>query len=269
MPETIYPVFPESGLYMGRVVHVRHKPVRHRLVHRVFFLLLDLDRLDDLDRGLRLFTHDRAGLLSFHQCDHGPRDGSSLKAWVESHLIEAGLHDPEGRIMIACFPRLWGYVFNPLSVYYCFDSKGHLTAALHEVRNTFGELHGYLLPVKQDNGARGCHIRQEIAKDFHVSPFIPMAASYVFRLNRPGKRLTLSIEDHFDGGIGLTALLMGRREPLTDRALASAVTRHPLMTVKVIAAIHWHALRLWLKGVPFFRKPPAPDRTVTIGMKQQ
>lgn len=253
--------FPESALYIGRVVHVRHRPVTHRLRHRVFFLLLDLDELDSLDRRLRLFRHGRGGVLGFRDADHGARDGAPLKPWVEAALREAGLFDPEGRIFIACFPRMWGYVFNPLSVYYCYGRDGALRAVLHEVRNTFGELHGYLLPVAD----LGSVIRQTVTKAFHVSPFIPMEARYDFRLKVPGEKLSVVIEDYFDGGLGLTAALVGYRRPLTDRALALAIALHPLMTLKVMAAIHWHALRLWLKGVPVFRKPVPPAQAVTGG----
>lgn len=256
---------PESALYVGRVVHVRHRPVHHRLSHRVFFLLLDLAELPALDRRLRLFSCNRFGVLGFSDADHGARDGRPLRAWVEAELAKAGLFDPQGRIFIACFPRMWGYVFNPLSVYYCFDRAGRLVALLHEVRNTFGELHGYLLPVAPDSAGSDGPIRQSVAKDFHVSPFIPMAARYDFRLNRPGRRLSVAIEDYFDGGLGLSAVLVGHRRPLTDRALAAAIALHPLMTLKVIAAIHWHALRLWLKGVPIIRKPAAKPQAVTVG----
>lgn len=267
-PDTRRQAAPAPALYVGRVVHERHRPVRHRLAYGVFFLLLDLDEIDACAAQSRLFAHNRFGVLSFYDRDHGPLDGTPLRPWVERHLKEAGLQDPGGRIMVACFPRLWGYVFNPLSVYYCFDRDGRLTAVLHEVRNTFGELHGYLLPVASDATAGGA-IRQEVAKEFHVSPFIPMAARYVFRLHVPDERFVLVIEDYFEDGLGLTAVMTGTRRPLTDRALLAAVARHPLMTLKVIAAIHWHALRLWLKGVPFLSKPPKPANTVTIGPRSR
>lgn len=256
--------FPESALYLGRVLHLRHRPVRHRLDYRVFFLLLDLGGIDSLARGLRLLAYNWFGVLGFHDADHGARDGSTTREWVEAQLRAAGLFDPEGRTYIACFPRMWGYVFNPLSIYYCYDREARLIAVLHEVRNTFGEMHGYLLPV-DGSVARSGTIRQTVTKDFHVSPFIPMEARYEFRLSHPGERIVVGIEDHFEGGLGLSAVLAGRRRQLTDGALALAVAAHPLMTLKVIAAIHWHALRLWLKGVPVFRKPKKPAVAVTVG----
>ncbi len=256
--------FPESALYVGRVLHLRHRPVRHRLSHRVFFLLVDLAELGNLSSRLRLFSYKRFGVLSFTDADHGARDGQPVRNWVENELRRVGLFDPDGRIYLACFPRMWGYVFNPLSIFYCYDGGGRLTAILHEVRNTFGELHGYLLPVAETADPEAV-IRQSVAKDFHVSPFIPMGARYDFRLNRPGDRLSVAIEDHFSGGLGLSAVLVGRRRPLSDSQLLRVVATHPLMTLKIVAAIHWHALRLWLKGAPVFRKPAPPERTVTLG----
>lgn len=257
--------FPQSALYVGRVMHTRHRPVRHRLAYRVFFLLLDLDRIDALAARLRLFAHNRFGVLGFSDRDHGGRDGGAIKPWVEDALRGAGMHDPQGRIYVACFPRMWGYVFNPLSVFYCYDRHGILRAVLYEVRNTFGEMHGYLLPVPDGAGSGPGAFRQSVDKVFHVSPFIPMTARYDFRLTLPGEKLSVAINDSFDGGLGLSAVLIGRRRALTDRALAAAVAAHPLMMLKVVAAIHWHALRLWLKGVRVQRKPAPPPVDITVG----
>lgn len=252
---------PEQAIYRAEVTHARSGAVRHRLRHEVFYLYVDLDRLPDMDRRLRVFSHNRFNLLGLYDRDHGPRDGRALKPWVEEHLKRAGLYDPGGRICLLSLPRILGYAFNPLSVYYCYDSAGALIAVLHEVRNTFGEMHAYLLPAHPDAGGV---VHQETAKQFHVSPFIAMAARYRFRLTVPGARLTLGIRETMDDGSTLTAILAGHRVPLTDRALLRAVGAMPWMTVKVIAAIHWHGARLWLKGARYHRKPPPPEETVTV-----
>lgn len=255
---------PSPALYRTEVIHARSGDVRHRLRHSVFYLYLDLARLEETAARTRLFSVNRFNLLSFYDRDHGARDGSPVKAWVEGQLRHAGLFDPEGRICLLTLPRLLGYVFNPLSVYYCFDRDDKLIAVLHEVRNTFGELHGYLLPARV--GKDGI-VRQTAAKRFHVSPFIDMAARYRFRLNVPGERLDFRISERSLGGAALKALMRGRRRTFTDNELFAAVLSMPLMTLKVIAAIHWHAIRLWLKGAPFYAKPrrPAGDVTAEAG----
>lgn len=249
------------AIYRAEVLHTRTGRVRHRLRHSVFYLYLDLDRLEDDARKTRLFSVNRFNLLSFFDRDHGTRDGRPVKAWVERQLRRAGLFDPHGRIFLLTLPRLLGYVFNPLSVYYCFDRSEKLIAVLHEVRNTFGELHGYLLPAVP--GADGV-VRQTARKNFHVSPFIEMSALYRFRLTPPGEELDFRISESVADGSGLTALLRGRRRPFTDRELLAAVLSMPFMTLKVMTAIHWHAVRLWLKGASFHAKPKRPADDVTL-----
>ena len=248
------------AIYRAEVVHTRTGRVRHRLRHSVFYLYLDLDRLEETARGTRLFSVNRFNLLSFFDQDHGARDGRPVKAWVEAQLKGAGLFDAQGRIFLLTLPRLLGYVFNPLSVYYCFDRSGKLIAVLHEVRNTFGELHGYLLPAIP--GKDGI-VRQSVAKGFHVSPFIDMSACYRFRLVPPGEELDFRISESVADGSGLMALLRGRRRPFTDGELLASVLAMPFMTLKVTAAIHWHAARLWLKGARFRAKPKRPADAVT------
>jgi DUF1365 family protein len=252
-----------SCLYVGEVMHRRLLPFGHRFVYRVFSLLLDLDELPMLDRRLRLFAYNRAGLFSFHNSDHGPRDGSALRPWVERLVAAHGIEEPCGRIRVLCFPRLFGHVFNPLTVYFCESRAGRLIAMLYEVKNTFGEQHAYLLPVSDDH-TPGALIRQRTPKAFHVSPFIPMACVYDFRLREPDDHLALAIRQGTVDGRLLIATQTGRRRELNDGTLARLFLTHPLLTLKVVAAIHWEALRLWLKGAPFFAKPTVPDRAVTM-----
>jgi DUF1365 family protein len=238
-----------SALYLGEVMHHRLAPVRHRFVYQVFSLLLDLDQLTEFDRRLRVFSVNQGNLVSFLERDHGARDGTPLKPWVEARLREHGLDPAGGRILLLCFPRVLGYVFNPLSIYYCCDHEGGLAAILYEVKNRCGEQHAYVLPVVRAAGA-GAPVRQSCDKRFYVSPFIAMGARYRFKLPAPGERLSVVIQEEVARRTSLVATLTARRRPLTDRELVLAVLRLPLMTFKVIAAIHYEALRLWLKGTP-------------------
>jgi len=250
-----------SCLYVGEVMHRRARP-HHRLRYRVFSLLIDLDELPALDRRLRWFSHNRFNLLSFHDRDHGRRDGTPPRAWVDAALAANGI-ETGGRIALLCFPRLWGYVFNPLSVFFCHARSGALSAILYEVRNTFGDKHGYLIEVPRDREP-GATIDQACAKGFYVSPFLPLAGEYRFRLKPPGERLAIQIRHLIDGAQALLATHTARRETLSDTSILRNVIRHPLMTVKVIAGIHWEALSLWLKRAGFHRRPEPPAHDVTF-----
>ncbi|HEU0070154.1 MAG TPA: DUF1365 domain-containing protein [Alphaproteobacteria bacterium] len=253
-----------GALYLGRVMHERLRPCAHRFTYRVFSLYLDIDRVDALAERLRLFSRGRFNLFSFHEKDHGPRDGSALRPWVERHLAAQGVALDGGAIRLLCFPRILGYVFNPLSVYFCHGPAGDLRAALYEVRNTFGQSHCYLLRVPAGH-APGAMIEQTAQKCFHVSPFLALQGAYRFRLREPGDVLSLTIRESDEDGDMLLACHAARRSELSDGALLKAFVTHPLMTLKVIAAIHWEALRLWRKGATFYRLPPMPAETVTAG----
>ena len=246
-----------SSLYESTVMHHRVRPFRHRFTYRVFSLLLDLDEIGELGRKLRLFSHNRFNLFSFRDRDFG--DGGKPRAWVERVLAEKGHDFQVGRIQLLCFPRVLGYVFNPLSVYYVRDTSGVLRAILYEVTNTYRDRHSYLLPV---TGAGGT-IRQECDKNLYVSPFIGMEARYHFRLAEPGETLSVAIREEAPEGNILFAALSGVRKPLTDGILARMFIRHPLMTLKVIGGIHWEALKLWRKGARVLRHPAPPDTEVS------
>lgn len=238
---------PPAYLYVGEVMHHRLRPRRHRFVYRVAYLLLDLDRLAELDGALRLFSCNGPNLVSFYERDHGARDGTALRPWIEARLAEHGFGSADASIRLLCMPRWLGHVFNPISVYYCHERNGRLAAIVYEVKNTFGEQHVYVLPVDPERREGGA-IRQGCAKALYVSPFVEMAARYRFQLGPPGEdRLSVVIREDVETEPLLVASVTGRRRPLTDLQLVLAYLRHP--THKVMAAIHWEALRLWLKGI--------------------
>lgn len=250
----------QSCLYFGTVIHQRTRPRRHRLAYRVFSLLVDLDELPRLAAGLRLFSYNRFNLFSFFDRDHADGSGNSPRAWVERALADAGIAFGGGAIRLLCYPRILGYVFNPLSVYFCHDAAGALVALVYEVSNTFGERHTYVIPV--DATARA--IRQDCDKRFYVSPFMPVAGRYHFRVDPPADQVGVIINYSDADGLLLHAAFRGRRVSLDDKALFRAFVSHPLMTLKVMAGIHWEALKLWRKHIPLVERPSPPRHPVTI-----
>lgn len=238
-----------SAIYRGDVVHDRRRPKRHRLRYRVFSLLLELDELPGLDRRLAWFAHNRWAPFAFYDRDHGPTTGKSLRPWVEARLREAGLNADGGPIRLLCYPRVFGYVFNPLSVFFCYGRDGALTAILYEVCNTFRERHTYILPVR-DPGASV--IRQGCAKALYVSPFIDMQTDYSFRIVPPGDAISIVIRQTDAEGLLLAAAFRGERSALDDAAIVRCLVAYPLMTLKVVGAIHWEAFKLWCKGFRVF-----------------
>lgn len=249
---------PPPALYEGRVMHARLKPFRHRFSYRVFSLLVDIDdpAAGNVSRFLR---HNRFGLLSFHDADHGFRDGSPLRPWVMRVLRDAGLAMDVGAVRLLCFPRLFGFVFNPISIYYVFSPGGACVAVIYEVNNTFGETHTYVAPAGSDG-----LISQEAEKTFYVSPFIGMKATYAFSLRVPGKKLSVAIHQRDPEGALLFATQAGERRALTSREILKAVLRHPLMTLNVVLRIHTQALRLWWKGAKLQPRTPKPDPTISL-----
>lgn len=243
-----------SALYLGEVGHRRLRPREHRLRYRVFWLLLDLDEVDGLAARRRLFSHNRFNLISLHDRDHGDGSGAPLRAQAEAHLATSGIQIGGGPIRLLTMPRVLGYVFNPISLYFCHRPDGALAAMIYEVTSTFRERRAYVIPVAPQDRAAG-QVRQRAAKTLYVSPFMGMDMEYLFRGQAPGERMALSI-DGLDGeGVLIHAHMRGERRPLSDAALARAALSMPLLTLKVVAAIHWEALRLWLKGVRLTRRP--------------
>ncbi len=238
-------------LYLGDVMHMRLQPFAHQFRYRVFTALLDIDRLEACAARLRLFSVDRFNLFAFHRRDHGPRDGSALRPWVEARLAEAGLPKP-GRVMLLSIPRLLGHAFNPLSAFFCYDAQDRLRSVIYEVKNTFGDQHPYALAATPDaDGA----VRHDQPKEFFVSPFIGMDQTYRFTIRPPGEKLAIRIKQHDANGDYLIATQSGQAVALDDAALLRIAARAPWATFKIMGAIHWQALRLWLKGARFLGHP--------------
>jgi DUF1365 family protein len=251
-----------AALYVGCVMHARLKPMGHRFSYRVMSLLIDLDRLAVADRLSPLFGVNRAALYSFHEADHGRRDGSSLRAYVQRCAAERGIDLTDGRVLLLCYPRLLGYTFNPLSVYFCYRADGELALLIYEVRNTFGDIHPYVLPVTSSD-ISDAGVRQQQDKLFYVSPYIEMAMRYHFRVLQPGERVQLRILETDREGPLLAATFNGHHRMLNTKELLRAFFSLPLVTMKVMAAIHWEALRLWLKGA---RLVPRNDAARNTGL---
>jgi len=242
------------AVYLCRVRHARLRPFKHAFAYRVWSLLVDLDHLDDLPA---LLSHNRANLFSLQDRDHGARDGSPLKPWVQAMLAGEGIDLAGGTIRLLCFPRLAGYVFNPLSVYYCQGPDGVLRAIVYEVKNTFGDQHCYVCPVTPDQSASGM-VDHRHEKEFHVSPFLAIAGDYAFRLTVPDAHLAIQIRHGDSEGDLLLATQTGHRRALTSARLLLLLATHPLVTLKVTLGIHWEACRLWFKGARFHRRPEPP-----------
>ena len=250
-----------SALYRGNVMHRRLRPKRHRLAYRLAMVLLDLGGLDALDRQLRLFSVGRFNLFAFDPRDHGDSSAVPLHEQIEQRLGEAGIAAQGLKISLLTMPRMLGFAFNPISLYFCADAQGRLVATLYEVNNTFGQRHTYLLEVPEGSGIA---VHQNAPKRLHVSPFMAMEQSYAFRLLVPDERLALGITSRDAQGPLLSAVLDLHRQPLSDAALLRTFAAMPLMTLKVVAAIGWEALKLWLKRVPVHHLPPAPAQPLTV-----
>lgn len=254
------------GLYVGDVMHRRLRPRRHAFRYSCFWFALDLDALEETARRCRLFSLARFNLFSFFERDHADGEKSRLAVKVRSLVRRAGM-DASGPLTLLTMPRVLGFVFNPLSVYFCHSVDGRPSALVWEVSNTFGERHSYVLGVDRDFDGT---VRQRAYKELHVSPFIDMTVDYSFRVVVRGEAIAVGIVDHDSEGVLMTAALSARHRALDDRALLATFLRIPLVTMKVVAAIHWEALRLWLKGVKFRRTPaghnhPVAAHTVSAG----
>jgi DUF1365 family protein len=249
-----------SALYDAVLEHERFAPAHNAFRYRIYQLLLDLDELDDLARAIPFLSVDRRNLVEVRAADHLGNPARSIRDNVRDWLRESGVNVPGGRIELLTHARTFGYVFNPVSFYFLRHPDDSLACVVAEVHNTFGERWPYLLgaPHERDDDGR---MRFSAEKCFHVSPFMDVSGTYRFLLGEPGERLMMRIDEERDGERFFRAVLTGRRQPLTSAALAQALVRYPWVTGQVMGRIHWQALQLWRKRVPFHRKPPFdPER---------
>lgn len=240
-------------------MHKRVKPFIHEFNYSIFNLLLDLDDLPQLSKRYKIISHNRFNLFAFYDKDHGKRNGSSLKEWVVHHAAEKGVDCSKGKIYLFSSPRLLGYVFNPLSIYFCTDKENKLIGILYQVKNTFGDQHGYFHAVSEEQDGFLQHTNK---KSFYVSPFISMDAEYFFKIKPPKDKFHLIIEEHEAGSPLLFAEWKGIKHPLTTKTLLKQFFAFPLITLKIIVGIHWEALFIWAKGAKFYRHTPPPSKEV-------
>ena len=236
-----------SCIYNGEVSHTRFKPVKHFLNYKTFSLFIDLDEIEQLDKSISIFSHNKFNIFSFYNKDHGDRDGNCLKKWVISNLKKYKIEGNISKIKILCYPRIFGYVFNPLSIFYCYEND-KLKSIFYEVKNTFNEQHTYIFKIKD-----GEEIKQKCKKKFYVSPFMDMETFYNFKLIDPNQRLSVMIKQTDAEGTVLTATQTGDKKEFNFKQLLINFFRYPLMTLKIISSIHFEALLLWKKGA-IYRK---------------
>ena len=249
-----------SSIYNGAVIHKRFKPKKHFFKYNVFSLLIDLSELEDLDKRIKFFSFNKFNLVSFYEKDHGHRDGSSLVEWIKKNLNENDISAKDIKIKLLCYPRIFGYVFNPLSVFFIYDSNEKLISILYEVKNTFGEQHTYIFKVKDDANL----FQHNCSKKFHVSPFIEMNCNYFFRILKPGEKISVIIDQYQTDEKILYASQDGKRVDFTSKELLKSYLKHPLMTFKIISAIHYEAFKLWTKGIKFIKKKLKIKNNITF-----
>ena len=249
-----------SFIYTGNVIHKRFKPKIHYFKYKVFSLLVDLSELELLDKSLKIFSYNKFNIVSFYDKDHGARDGSSIKMWVINNLKKNDIDTNNIQIKLLCYPRIFGYVFNPLSVFYVYDNNSNLISILYEVKNTFGEQHTYIFKTDINHNL----IQHTCKKKFHVSPFIEMDCIYFFRLLKPGNKISVIIDQNDKEGKVLYASQDGIRSEMTNANFIKSYLKHPLMTFKIIVAIHFEAFKLWTKGIKLIKKTLKIKNNITI-----
>ena len=249
-----------SSIYNGKVIHKRFKPKTHYFKYNVFSLLIDLSELEYLNKKIKFFSHNKFNLISFYERDHGNRDDTSLVLWVKKNLEDNNISSKNVKIKLLCYPRILGYVFNPLSVFYIYDIDETLKCILYEVKNTFGEQHTYIFKVDNEQNL----YQHNCSKKFHVSPFIEMNCKYFFRLLKPGEKISVIIDQYQADEKILYASQDGKKADFNTKELIKSYLRHPLMNFKIISAIHFEAFKLWLKGIKFIKKKIKIKNNITF-----
>tara|TARA_B100001250_G_scaffold39113_1_gene31131 strand:+ start:1158 stop:1919 length:762 start_codon:yes stop_codon:yes gene_type:complete len=238
-----------SKIYEGSVIHKRFRPKKHYFKYSVFSLLIDLNEIDHIESQIKFFSYNKFNIISFFDKDHGPRDGSSIRKWVLKNLNNIGINEEKIQIKLLCYPRIFGYVFNPLSIFFIYNQNSQLKSILYEVKNTFGEQHTYIFKTNSEGT-----IINSCNKKFHVSPFIEMECTYYFRVLNPSNKMSVIIDQSDANGKLLYASQDGTSKELNNKNLLISFISHPLMTFKIIAAIHYEAFKLWLKGIKIIKR---------------
>ena len=237
-----------SCIYNGIVKHQRFKPIEHSLNYRTFSVLLDLDEIENLAKNISIFSLNKFNIFSFYNRDHGARDGSSVKDWVKKNIKRFNISNNITKIKLLCYPRMFGYVFNPLSIFYCYENN-NLKAIFYEVKNTFNEQHTYIFKIKDNE-----KIEQKCKKKFYVSPFMDMETYYNFKLLNPKEKLSIFIRQTNGEETVLTATQTGDKKEFSFKQLLINFFKYPLMTIKIISSIHYEAFFLWKKGAVYRKR---------------
>lgn len=251
-----------SKIYTGKVIHKRFKPKEHYFKYNVFSLLIDLNELEEINKYIKFFSYNKFNIISFYDKDHGDRDGSSIKLWVKKNLRNIGIMTEDISIKLLCYPRIFGYVFNPLSTYFIYNKHSKLISIFYEVKNTFGEQHTYIFKAKDEKT-----IHNKCKKKFYVSPFIEMDCEYHFKTLNPREQLSVVINQNDKDGKLLFASQDGISKDFNNKNLIFSYLTHPLMTFKIIGAIHYEAFKLWAKRIKLIAKKIKLKNNITIESK--
>ena len=251
-----------SKIYTGKVIHKRFKPKEHYFKYNVFSLLIDLNELEEINKYIKFFSYNKFNIISFYDKDHGDRDGSSIKLWVKKNLRNIGIMTEDISIKLLCYPRIFGYVFNPLSTYFIYDKHSKLISIFYEVKNTFGEQHTYIFKAQDEKT-----VQNKCKKKFYVSPFIEMDCEYHFKTLNPREQLSVVINQNDKDGKLLFASQDGISKDFNNKNLILSYLTHPLMTFKIIGAIHYEAFKLWAKRIKLIAKKIKLKNNITIESK--
>ena len=251
-----------SKIYTGKVIHKRFKPKEHYFKYNVFSLLIDLNELEEINKYIKFFSYNKFNIISFYDKDHGDRDGSSIKLWVKKNLRNIGIMTEDISIKLLCYPRIFGYVFNHLSTYFIYNKNSELISIFYEVKNTFGEQHTYIFKAQDEKT-----VQNKCKKKFYVSPFIEMDCEYHFKTLNPREQLSVVINQNDKDGKLLFASQDGISKDFNNKNLILSYLTHPLMTFKIIGAIHYEAFKLWAKRIKLIAKKIKLKNNITIESK--